>query len=163
MAKPPDCTVAECRDWFASQIPDDWFTAVVEVRADRDEIVVTGTLADPDDDPHVHIGRFREHTRKDRMAIAEVAQARWQRHVSWAVRCSDVEAIFTHAAVPVMTRLRFSEREVLDTLIDAGVARSRSEALAWCVGQVGEHQQEWIDRLRGAMAEVERIRAEGPS
>ncbi len=61
-----------------------------------------------------------------------------------------------------MTRLRFDERQVLDTLIDSGVVRSRSEGLAWCVHQVGQHQSEWIDRLKEAMSEVERIRSEGP-
>jgi hypothetical protein len=74
-----------------------------------------------------------------------------------------VEAVFTHASVPVMSRLRLEERKVLDTLVDAGVAGSRSDALAWCVNQVLAHQGEWIDRLRGAMTEVERIRAEGPN
>lgn len=96
------------------------------------------------------------------MKIAEAAQLRWQRAVSWAASCDSVEMEFANASVPVMTRLRFADRQVLETLIDAGVARSRSEALAWCVSQVGEHQSEWIDRLRDAMSEVERIRGEGP-
>ena len=51
---------------------------------------------------------------------------------------------------------------MLDTLIDAGVARSRSEALAWCVRLVDRHQGEWIDQLRDAMSKVEEIRADGP-
>ncbi len=97
-----------------------------------------------------------------RMKIAEAAQFRWRRTVSWAAECGPVAETFTNASVPVMTRLRFDDRQVLDTLIDAGVARSRSEAMAWCVRQVGDHQSEWIDRLRDAMTEVERIRAEGP-
>jgi hypothetical protein len=61
-----------------------------------------------------------------------------------------------------MTRLRMDERAVLDTLIDAGVARSRSEALAWCVRLVGQHQSDWITDLREAIANVERVRAGGP-
>ena len=108
------------------------------------------------------IAGFREDTRLQRMKIAEVAQAQWHRTVSWSVSCGPVEARFTTASVPVMTRLRFDQRQVLDTLIDTGVVRSRSEALAWCVAQVGEHQSEWIDRLKEAMTEVERIRSEGP-
>ncbi len=175
MAKPPDCALADCARWFADQLPDDWFVGPPEVQADRDEILVTGVLADaadegadddgggaPASEAHVAVQAFRESTRERRMAIAEVAQARWQRHVSWQVRHGDVEARFTHAAVPVMTRLRFEDRAVLDTLIDAGVARSRSEALAWCVGQVRDHQADWFGRLRDAMSEVERIRREGP-
>jgi hypothetical protein len=70
--------------------------------------------------------------------------------------------LFTHIAVPVMTRLRQSERRVLDTLVDAGVARSRSDALAWCVRLVDEHADEWLAKLREAMAQVDDLRAEGP-
>ena len=40
---------------------------------------------------------------------------------------------------------------MLDTLVDAGVARSRSHALAWCVRLVGDHEGEWIDQLREAI------------
>jgi len=54
-----------------------------------------------------------------------------------------------------MTRLRMSERLVLDTLVGAGVARSRSEALAWCVRLVGDHQGDWIQQLRDALVAVE--------
>ena len=105
---------------------------------------------------------FREDTREHRMRIASEAEAKFGRKVSWATRCGDVEAMFTNASVPVMTRLRMPERAVLDTLIDAGVARSRSEALAWCVRLVGRHQSEWIDQLRDAMQRVEQVRSEGP-
>jgi len=42
------------------------------------------------------------------------------------------------------------------------VARSRSEALAWCVRLVGKHQSEWIESLREALTNVEKVRAEGP-
>ena len=82
--------------------------------------------------------------------------------MSWAARCGDTEAAFTTASVPVMTRLRMRERAVLDTLIDAGVARSRSEALAWCVRLVDRHQGEWIGQLRDALTAVQEARAAGP-
>jgi hypothetical protein len=62
-----------------------------------------------------------------------------------------------------MTRLRLRERAVLDTLIDAGVARSTSDALAWCVKLVARHQAEWLAELREALVGVERVRAEGPT
>lgn len=171
MAERPTCEHTDTAAWFAGRIPDAWFRAPVTVRADRDEIIVTGSLTEPtvdggDDALRVaaaaRISGFREDTRSERMRIADAAQQRWQRTVSWEATCGPIAALFTHASVPVMTRLRFDERQVLDTLIDAGVARSRSEALAWCVNQVGQHQSEWIDRLREAMTEVERIRAEGP-
>ena len=61
-----------------------------------------------------------------------------------------------------MTRLRQPERQVLDTLVDAGVARSRSEALAWCVRLVGEHTEDWLTDLRDALTKVEDLRRRGP-
>jgi hypothetical protein len=78
------------------------------------------------------------------------------------VRCGDTHELFTHLSAPVMTRLRQPERLVLDTLVDAGVARSRSEALAWCVKLVGEHTEEWLTDLRDAMTKVEDLRRRGP-
>jgi hypothetical protein len=61
-----------------------------------------------------------------------------------------------------MTRLRMSERSILDTLVAGGVARSRSEALAWCVRLVGQHQADWINGLREALIKVDEVRSKGP-
>ena len=61
-----------------------------------------------------------------------------------------------------MTRLRQPERIVLDTLVASGVARSRSEALAWAVRLVGEHAEGWLGELREAMTRVEDLRSQGP-
>ena len=97
------------------------------------------------------------------MKIANEAESRFGRKVAWGATIGDTRALFTHLAVPVMTRLRQEERRVLDTLVDSGVARSRSEALAWCVALVGEHTEEWLAGLRSAMSEVDKLRAEGPS
>ena len=46
--------------------------------------------------------------------------------------------------------------------VDAGVARSRSEALSWAVKLVGEHTESWLADLRTAMQEVDKLRAQGP-
>jgi hypothetical protein len=54
------------------------------------------------------------------------------------------------------------ERAILDTLVAGGVARSRSDALAWCVRLVGMHQADWIDKLREALVKVEEARRKGP-
>jgi hypothetical protein len=158
--------------FFRGRVPDTWFTTPVQIEHDRDEALVIGTLADPDpsglDEHGIRSARsaraegFREQTRDARMAIARDAESRFEIKVSWAVRIGDALIPFTVANVPVMTRLRLPERQVLDTLIDAGLARSRSEALAWCVRLVRQHQGEWIDELRQAMSEVERVRREGP-
>jgi len=158
--------------WFAGRVPGDWFTSAPEVQVDREEILVTGDLAEPDVGGgdadarraarRARIQGYREDTRQARMRIADEAEARFGRKVSWGARCGDDEAAFTSVAAPVMTRLRMGERRTLDTLVDAGVARSRSEALAWCVRLVREHQGEWIDQLREALVRVEAVRAEGP-
>lgn len=158
----------DAAEWFAGRLPDEWF-GDVEVTVDREEITVVGTLADAQAEgasegvaAEGRVDRFREDTRARRMQIADEAESRYGRKVAWGVRLGDTEALFTHLAVPVMTRLRQPERQVLDTLVDAGVARSRSDALAWSVRLVGEHAEEWLGQLREAMAEVDKVRGEGP-
>ena len=168
-----DMTMDELRGWFAGRIPDDWFTGQLEVTADREEILVVGDLAEVKATKGAseaeaaaaresRIDGFREETRPARMRIAEEAQRRFRRHVSWGVRLGGEIEAFTTAAVPVMTRLRMRERAVLDTLVDAGVARSRSEALAWCVKLVGDNESEWIEKLRDALGGVREARGAGP-
>ena len=163
----------EIRGWFAGRIPDDWFTGPVTVSGDREELLVTGELADAKVDAKASeaeqaaareskIDDFREQTRPARMRIAGDAEHRFGRKVSWAVTIGGETHAFTTASVPVMTRLRMRERAVLDTLVDSGVARSRSEALAWCVRLVGDNEAAWIDKLRAAMGSVESVRNEGP-
>lgn len=157
---PPD----EVATWFTKTVPDGWFTSAPTVGVDREEILVVGPLAPPDEGSAVGLAkRFREETREQRVAIAEDAEHRFGRKVSWGVEIDGERYLFTHIAVPVMTRLRFGERQVLDTLIDGGVARSRSEALAWCVRLVEQNQKEWIGELRDALEHVQRARASGPS
>ena len=143
---------------LTEQIPAEWFDGPPEVRVDREEILVVGVLR-ADVDPRA----FREHSRDMRMRIAAAAEARWLRKVSWGVRVGTTEHRFTSVSVPVMSRLRIDERLVLDALIDGGLARTRSEALAWCVRLVGQHQREWLDELREAATAVERVRAKGPN
>jgi hypothetical protein len=166
-------TDTKLRGWFAGRLPDGWFTGPPEVSSDRDEILVWGTLVEPDagadaDDATKTAARlariqgFREDTRQSRMRIADEAEARFGRKVAWAARCGDQEEMFTTMSVPVMTRLRMPERQVLDTLVDAGVARSRSHALAWCVRLVGDHEGDWITQLRDALVDVQKVRDEGP-
>jgi hypothetical protein len=166
-------SLEEIQGWFAGRLPDGWFTGAAQVEADRDEILVVGTVAEPDlpDEAGAdargaaiaaRISGFREDTRAKRMRIAEEAQHRFARTVSWGVECADQRALFTTLSVPAMTRLRMPERAVLDTLVDAGVARSRSHALAWCVRLVAERQDDWLRDLREALEKVGEVRAEGP-
>ena len=160
------------RGWFTGRLPQDWFTAPAEVIVDREEITVVGTLAPPplgDDASDAERsaaaeGRakaYREETREARIDIAREAEHRFGRKVAWGVEVDGRRVLFTHLAVPVMTRLRQPERLVLDTLVAAGVARSRSEALAWSVRLVGRNAEEWLGELRTAMENVERVRSQG--
>jgi hypothetical protein len=161
------------RGWFAGRLPADWFVAAPEITIDREEITVLGEVAAPrlaDDAPGAEraaawagrVKAFREDTRAQRMDIADEAEHRFGRKVAWGARCGDRAEVFTNMSIPVMTRLRQRDRIVLDTLVDAGVARSRSDALAWCVRLVGKHSQEWLDNLREAMRTVEDVRSAGP-
>ncbi|OBF27409.1 hypothetical protein [Mycobacterium sp. ACS4331] len=161
----------EAADWFAGRLPGAWFDGDPEVTVDREEITVIGRLPDPEGEESRarasgRVARFREETRSERMRIADEAQDRFGRKVSWGVTVGtgdgDERILFTHIAVPVMTRLKQPERQVLDTLVDAGVARSRSDALAWSVKLVGQHAEEWLTKLREAMSEVDDLRAQGP-
>jgi hypothetical protein len=164
----------EIHGWFAGRLPDGWFASGPDVSLDREEILVVGELvdvelaADASDAARAaarasRVERFREESRGERMAIAEDAQHRFRKIVSWGARIGGETHLFTTASIPVMTRLRQPERRVLDTLVDAGVARSRSEALAWCVKLVGENEAAWIGTLRDALRTVEEARQAGPT
>ena len=162
------------RGWFTGRVPQEWQERPVEVTVDREEISVLLTLPDVElpsstgaaEADEARAGRtkgFREDTRGKRISIAQEAERRFERKVSWQVRVGDRTELFTHVAAPVMTRLRQPQRRVLDTLVDAGVARSRSEALAWCVRLVGQHEDDWLGELREAMTAVADVRAKGPA
>ncbi len=163
----------ELTGWFSGRIPQGWFSGPPEIDIDREEVLIVGTLPDvelgkgasPESLRAARAGRIKQHredTREARMAIAREAEHRFRRKVSWGAVCGDERELFTTLSIPVMTRLRMPEREVLDTLVNAGVARSRSHALAWCVKLVAENESQWIDKLREALSSVKQVRSEGP-
>jgi Arc/MetJ-type ribon-helix-helix transcriptional regulator len=169
--------MSELMTWLENRIPESWFEAAPAVTADREEILIVGTLPPAEsaegegEDAATHravaeearIARFREETRRQRMRIADETEARYGRKVSWGATCGETTMLFTTLSVPVMTRLRQQERQVLDTLVAAGVARSRSDALGWCVRLVADHEEDWINRLRESLTAVNEARASGPS
>jgi hypothetical protein len=177
MTTPAHDDQARIEAWFGGRLPSEWTTAApADVTVDREEIHVILTLESPtptvDTDTDTvarreaiegRIAGFRDRTKDERIGIAREAEHRYDRKVAWGVRIGDHTQLFTHLAVPVMTRLRQPERIVLDTLVASGVARSRSDALAWCVRLVGRNTGTWLDDLRRAMEDVERIRAAGPT
>lgn len=153
-------------DWLAGRLPEDWFAAV-DVSIDREEIVITGAIPAPEaasaDGESGRIRRFREETRGARIEVARELEERTGRKVSWAVSCGSMTESFTRLSVPVMTRLAQPQRRVLDTLVEAGVAKSRSDALAWCVRLVDQHEGDWLAELESAMGAVRQARANGPA
>ena len=162
-----DYMSTEIRSWFTGRLPDEWFSGPAEVTVDREEVTIIGTLPEPESEDadaaaEGRIKRFREETRARRIEIAGEAERKFGKKVSWGARCGAVTEMFTTLSIPVMTRLRQSERRVLDTLVDAGVARSRSDALAWCVRLTGEHADTWLAELRDALRRVEEVREQGP-
>jgi Arc/MetJ-type ribon-helix-helix transcriptional regulator len=166
--------MADIAAWFTGRLPSEWLSGEPTVTVDRDEILVVLPIASPEAPAEGgadaaasatagRIARFREETREQRMRIAQEAEHHFGRKVSWGVRSGERTALFTTLSTPVMTRLRQPERAVLDTLVDAGVARSRSDALGWCVRLVRDHTEDWLAELRDALREVERLREAGPA
>jgi Arc/MetJ-type ribon-helix-helix transcriptional regulator len=165
-------TTERVRGWFTGRLPAEWQEQAPDVTVDREEVTVVLTIADVAageseiERAEARTGRaraFREETREARMAMAREAEHRFERKVSWGVRVGEREELWTHVSAPVMTRLRQPQRQVLDTLVESGVARSRSEALAWCVRLVGQHEGDWLAELRDAMTHVDDVRAQGPA
>jgi hypothetical protein len=161
----------EIKGWVAGRVPADWYEGTPEVSADREEILVVGTLTqtkvegNEDAQKAAAAGRVKQHredTREKRMAISNEAERRFDRPISWGVKIGDKTFLFTHLSIPVMTRLRQKERQVLDSLVAAGVARSRSEAVAWCIRLVDQHESDWLKELREAMSKVAQVRSGGP-
>lgn len=175
--------------WFSDHLPTQWCAQAPEVLVDDEEILVICPLApvaaeavgedpaesspggghlegepalDAPDEAQRRLADFRADTKPERMALAQEAQALFRRQVSWGARYGPERQLFTTLALPVMTRLRLPERSTLDTLIESGVARSRSDALSWCVRLVATHESDWIDELRSALTDVRRVRQRGP-
>ncbi|MBU6423162.1 MAG: hypothetical protein KGJ98_09435 [Chloroflexota bacterium] len=160
---------SEIQGWLNGRLPADWGVTVDDLQMDEHEVLATLRLKDVEnvegDLDAARVGRiqqFRSTTREERIRISREAQRKFGKVVSWGAECGDSRQLFTHLALPVMTRLRLPEREVLDALVESGIARSRAHALAWCVALVREHQGEWLKELRQAMESVERVRAQGP-
>lgn len=160
--------------WLIGRLPAEWTTSRAPTFSiDREEITITIAIDPPDlpsdaspaDRAEAVAGRiagFRDDTRDRRVSIAREAEHRFERKVAWALRIGEDIALFSHLAAPVMTRLRQPERQVLDTLVAANIARSRSDALAWCVRLVGRNVDTWLTELRDAVQAVDDVRSKGP-
>ncbi len=143
------------------RLPPDLLAAPPELRRYTDELLLVLRLEPPADEPEAAqalITRRREETRPLRVELARELERATGLPVAWGMRVGAVESLFTTRTAPVMTRLGRGEREVLDTLVAAGVADTRSSALAYAVRAFAAEHAEWIGEVRQAIAEVDRVR-----
>lgn len=160
----------ELQAWVQERLPANLLAGVPEVAAYEDEVVVMLPITTVDLDVELAgderrraeyelIARRREDTRLVRMKLARELQKQLGRPVAWGMRAGESEALFTTRSAPVMTRLGRSERDVLDTLVAAGVADTRSSALAYVVRAFAAEHVDWLADVREAIAQVEQVRA----
>src|SRR6202790_5872562 len=91
------------KGWFAGRLPDGWFTGT-EVTLEDDQIVVLGALpglknvgSTPEEKEGAaagRIARFREETRGERMGIAQEAEERFKKYVTWGAKLGGVTKRF---------------------------------------------------------------------
>jgi hypothetical protein len=154
----------EIQRWLQERLPSELCAAPPDVTSYDDELLITLTAA-----PHLAltedaeaeqaaIARLREESRPLRMQLAREVQGTVGRPVAWSVRLGASEATFTTRTTPVMTRLNRAEREVLDTLVAAGLAETRSAALAYVVRAFAAEHGVWLAEARQALAEVAKVR-----
>jgi hypothetical protein len=160
----------ELQRWLQGRLPDQLLAAPPEVSVYEDEVVVllpiTSESLDalpPDADKRASelrlIGERREETRALRMRLAHDLQAMVSRPVAWGMRVGETSILFTTRSAPVMTRLGRAERDVLDTLVAAGVADTRSAALAYTVRAFAAEHADWLAEVRAAIEQVDQVRA----
>jgi hypothetical protein len=94
--------LSSIKGWFAGRLPDGWFTGV-EIAVEDDQIVVLGTLPElnigstPEEKEGAaagRIARFREETRGERIGIAQEAEERFHKYVTWGAKLNDVTKRF---------------------------------------------------------------------
>jgi len=155
--------------WLQERLPAQLLSGAPEVSVYDDEVVLLLPIAAdagapaPEGDAREaalrQISRRREETRRLRMQIAMELQEIVGRPVAWGMRVGDTSALFTTRSAPVMTRLGRAERDVLDTLVAAGVADTRSSALAYTVRAFAAEHADWLAEVRAAIEQVEQVRA----
>ncbi len=94
--------LSSIKGWFGGRLADGWFTGV-EIAVEDDQIVVLGTLPElnigstPEEKEGAaagRIARFREETRGERIGIAQEAEERFHKYVTWGAKLNDVTKRF---------------------------------------------------------------------
>ena len=155
-----------------SEMLTNWLPATVlaespEIIEDDDELLivlnlgtagVTGEADARKQSEQEQIDRRRDETKSTRIRIGNRLGRATGKAVSWGMKVGDTRQLFTDNTSPVMTRLSRPERQVLDTLIAAGVANTRSAALGYIVRVFGEEHQDWLNEVQNAMSHVASLR-----
>ncbi len=165
---------SEITGWVSGALPPNLFSAVPIIEVDRNEILVIGDIGVPEVPEgldaegiaaaeQARIARFREETRQRRIAVAQQAEARYGRTISWGATAGATTRRFTTVRATVAARLDLDQRKVLDHLVAAGIAEHRGQALAWCVDLVRQNEEAWLSRLKEALKNLEQTATEGPA
>jgi hypothetical protein len=159
----------ELQPWLQERLPAQLLAGAPEVAIYDDEVVIMLPVgaeqpgAEGADEQREAVLRLiaqrREETRALRMRLAQELQAVVGRPVAWGMRVGTISALFTTRTAPVMTRLGRAERDVLDTLVAAGVADTRSSALAYTVRAFAAEHADWLSEVRQAIEQVDQVRA----
>ena len=149
--------VQRISDWFIERLPAEWLASPPEIEVDSDEILIVLPLS-----PRADTGDFRDRTRSARIKLAQQAEETFGRTVSWGTVRDGSRRLYTTLRSVVAAPVAMPDRKVLDTLVSAGVASDRSDALAWCIRLVGQHEADWLRDLRDATADSGDARVERP-
>ncbi len=160
--------IEDLQRWLQSRLPAALLAQPPQITLYPDEVLIILHLDAPAPDTNEELQRQneqaliaqqREASRPLRMQIAAEIERMLRLSVAWGMRAGSTEQIFTTRTTPVMTRLGRAERDVLDTLVAAGVAETRSSALAYTVRAFAAEHADWLAEVRQAIEQVRQVRS----
>jgi hypothetical protein len=159
----------ELSRWLLSQLPASVAGGNPEITIEADELLIilnlnTDSLKGEGEALRKReqelIERQRSETRKLRIQLGRHLEQISGCVVSWGMRAGGTVQRFTMNTATVMTRLSAPERQVLDTLIAANVANTRSAALAYVVRTFAAEHQDWLNRVQEAARHMANLRTQ---
>jgi hypothetical protein len=169
MSSDPD----EIKSWLLEQLPSSVLASDPEINIESDELLVilhvavdsvTGEGEARAQSERALIDRLRTETRALRIHLGRSINRTYGMIVSWGMQAGETLQRFTsNTTVPVMTRLTRTERHVLDTLIAANIANTRSTALSYIVRTFAAEHRDWLNEIQGVARHMARLRKQVPS
>jgi hypothetical protein len=157
----------ELTQWLLSQLPASVVGSDPEITINADELLITLNLNTETlmgkgealkNAEHALIEHQRSETRTLRIQLGRHLERTYGCAVSWGMRAGGTVQLFTTNTTAVMTRLSRTERQVLDTLIAANVANTRSAALGYIVRTFAIEHQEWLNQAQEAAKHMTNLR-----